>query len=93
MVGLDKRQCQINSCGNPCGRPHIMIRDEDAVGLDPDLRITLLQLWCETPMRRCAAAIEQSSFCQEEGARADARNADGSCHKVFCSSDGAGVLE
>ena len=65
----DERQRQVDSGGDAGRGPHRAVADEDAVGLDADLRIGAGELGGAPPMGGGATTIEQSGRGKDESAR------------------------
>src|SRR5580692_10558963 len=75
MILRDQRQRQIDSCGDAGRTPDIAVADENPVGFQFHLGISLEKLPGALPMRGGAAAIKQAGFGQNEGAGTDAGEA------------------
>src|SRR5207237_1321345 len=73
-IVLDQREREIDAGRDAGGRPDRAVADEDAIGIEPHLRVPDAEMIRAVPVRGGAAAVESSSLCQKERAGADARD-------------------
>jgi len=68
----DEGEREVDPSADPGRGPHRSVADEDAVRLDPNLRIGAGELGSARPVRGCATAVEQPGGGQDKGAGAHA---------------------